>query len=385
MPQESGQHKKDDPFDQLVDASKAATDAAAKAVGSIDFEGIGDALSRAVKDVTDVIMPKQPVTSPYIIEDKSAPSRGLVKAASGAFAAFVGFWVVIGCGINALAFMSLLYAVFAALGILLFVWGARFARAGLEEREVARVLRRVSHTVQARAAVYLDEVAGCLGMAVPKLTVLVQKGIDKGLVPQGRIARVNGRRALYLTDEAYRAHEEASEAGRRRREAAAAAAQAAQAEETTDARLSEEARRTVAACESFGNTVGTVAPDLLNPRMRSLALELAQKVDTVADRVRRDPSLAGGLSRYESYYLPTAANMLKKAAELDREGAVGGNADATRAEVTDTLELLSRATTKLLDDLLTSTVWDVSSDAGVMRTMLKQDGLADDDLRKDAS
>ena len=51
-------------------------------------------------------------------------------------------------------------------------------------------------------------------------------------------------------------------------------------------------------------------------------------------------------------------------------------------EIEKTLDTLNRAFEKLLDDLFQETAWDVSTDISVLHTMLAQEGLTEDGLKK---
>ena len=52
------------------------------------------------------------------------------------------------------------------------------------------------------------------------------------------------------------------------------------------------------------------------------------------------------------------------------------------SEIEATLDTLNTAFEKLLDDLFQDTMWDVSSDISVLNTMLAQEGLKEDGMKK---
>ena len=55
---------------------------------------------------------------------------------------------------------------------------------------------------------------------------------------------------------------------------------------------------------------------------------------------------------------------------------------SSKKEIEKTLDTLNRAFEKLLDDLFQETAWDVSTDISVLHTMLAQEGLTEDGLKK---
>ena len=54
----------------------------------------------------------------------------------------------------------------------------------------------------------------------------------------------------------------------------------------------------------------------------------------------------------------------------------------TKKEIEESLDTINVAFEKLLDSLFQDTAWDVSSDISVLKTMLAQEGLNDDGLKK---
>ena len=56
--------------------------------------------------------------------------------------------------------------------------------------------------------------------------------------------------------------------------------------------------------------------------------------------------------------------------------------DQGSGEIEATLDTLNTAFEKLLDDLFQDTMWDVSSDISVLNTMLTQEGLKEDGMKK---
>ena len=58
------------------------------------------------------------------------------------------------------------------------------------------------------------------------------------------------------------------------------------------------------------------------------------------------------------------------------------NIISSKKEIEDTIDTLNLAFEKLLDSLFQDTAWDVSSDISVLHTMLAQEGLTEDGLKK---
>ena len=82
------------------------------------------------------------------------------------------------------------------------------------------------------------------------------------------------------------------------------------------------------------------------------------------------------------YYLPTTMKLLEAYEELDVQPVQGENIISSKKEIEDTIDTLNIAFEKLLDSLFQDTAWDVSSDISVLHTMLAQEGLTEDGLKK---
>lgn len=82
------------------------------------------------------------------------------------------------------------------------------------------------------------------------------------------------------------------------------------------------------------------------------------------------------------YYLPTTIKLLQAYQDLDAQPVQGENIISSKKEIEKTLDTLNMAFEKLLDDLFQETAWDVSTDISVLHTMLAQEGLTEDGLKK---
>ena len=103
-------------------------------------------------------------------------------------------------------------------------------------------------------------------------------------------------------------------------------------------------------------------------------------VTRIFEEVRKNPSLAGNLNMFMDYYLPTTIKLVGAYEEMDRQQMQGENIRNAKAEISDSLDTINDAFEKLLDSFFADTAMDVSTDISVMKTMMKQEGLTDDDL-----
>ena len=80
------------------------------------------------------------------------------------------------------------------------------------------------------------------------------------------------------------------------------------------------------------------------------------------------------------YYLPTTEKLLISYDEFEHQPIQGENIDAAKHEIRISLKGLNHALENMFSNMFQDEAWDVSTDASVMRTMLKQDGLLDEEI-----
>lgn len=105
-------------------------------------------------------------------------------------------------------------------------------------------------------------------------------------------------------------------------------------------------------------------------------------VDNIFDRVKKEPKYVADIRKLMEYYLPTTVKLLEAYAQMDAQPTGGENIQTAKKEIENTLDTLNIAFEKLLDSLFLETAWDVSSDVSVLNTLLAQEGLKEDSLKK---
>lgn len=105
-------------------------------------------------------------------------------------------------------------------------------------------------------------------------------------------------------------------------------------------------------------------------------------VDKIFDRVEQNPGSIPDVRKMMEYYLPTTIKLLEAYAQMDAQPVKGENIQTAKKEIEATLDTLNVAFEKLLDSLFQKDAWDVSADISVLNTMLAQEGLKEDGLKK---
>ena len=111
------------------------------------------------------------------------------------------------------------------------------------------------------------------------------------------------------------------------------------------------------------------------------------QLDDVADRIFRTvaekPQKAPQIRRFMDYYLPTTLKMLAGYRKMDERQLSGGEAEKTRAQIQEAMDMVVGAFEKQLNTLYQDDMMDISTDIDVLETLLRQDGLVGSGLRED--
>ncbi|MBO2517350.1 MAG: hypothetical protein CW338_08785 [Clostridiales bacterium] len=124
--------------------------------------------------------------------------------------------------------------------------------------------------------------------------------------------------------------------------------------------------------------------ELISDEQVSLRIDAIE--DTTAkifDTVAQEQDKAPQIRRFMKYYLPTTLKMLTAYRTIDERGLTGSNAEETRSQIENALDVAKDAFNKQLESMHETNFFDLSTDIEVMEMMLKQDGLTDSGLHED--
>ena len=120
-----------------------------------------------------------------------------------------------------------------------------------------------------------------------------------------------------------------------------------------------------------------IPDETLSARINELEDITRRIFSTVADKPEKAPQIR----RFMEYYLPTVLKMLTNYRKLGERGVTGQNADKMKKTVEDAMNVVLGAFVKQHDQLYGSDALDVTAEAKVLETMLRQDGLLESDRR----
>lgn len=264
-------------------------------------------------------------------------------------------------GIFAVAFIS--FAVMTYVGVDMVRTVGRF-------RQYVSVLRD-------REFCDIKEIASATGRDVRKVLKDVKKMITKGWFCQGHLDEKES--CLMVSEHAWNQYTALME-DMKQRKAEEQAAQKKMQEEYD--RLSPEVQKIVQAGDEYVRKIKAANDAIPGEVISAKISRMELLVDRIFDRVEQNPDSVNDMRRMMDYYLPTTMKLLEAYEELDSQPVQGENIISSKKEIEDTIDTLNIAFEKLLDSLFQDTAWDVSSDISVLHTMLAQEGLTEDGLKK---
>lgn len=264
-------------------------------------------------------------------------------------------------GIFAVAFIS--FAVMTYVGVDMVRTVGRF-------RQYVSVLRE-------REFCDIKEIASATGRDVRKVLKDVKKMITKGWFCQGHLDEKES--CLMVSEHAWNQYTALME-DMKQRKAEEQAAQKKMREEYD--RLSPEVQKIVQAGDEYVRKIKAANDAIPGEVISAKISRMELLVDRIFDRVEQNPDSVNDMRRMMDYYLPTTMKLLEAYEELDAQPVQGENIISSKKEIEDTIDTLNIAFEKLLDSLFQDTAWDVSSDISVLHTMLAQEGLTEDGLKK---
>ena len=103
--------------------------------------------------------------------------------------------------------------------------------------------------------------------------------------------------------------------------------------------------------------------------------QLENLLKEIFDRVKEHPEQMPQMQKFMNYYLPTTVKLVEAYAEFDDVSVPGEDITSAKLEIEKTLDTINQAFAELLNKLFRSSVYDVTTDAQVLQTMLAKEGL----------
>ncbi len=225
----------------------------------------------------------------------------------------------------------------------------------------------------------LEDLARDTGKSKRYVTKDLQKMLALGMFPEGHLDEQ--MTCFMLNDTVYRQYLDA-ENSRKIREAEEKKALAQKSEKQPDRQapnMQQEQETELNAMISEGMECIRKLRDL-NDQIPGEAISaklfrLEGLLKDIFDGLQDHPEQMHRMHKLMDYYLPTTLKLVEAYADFDRISAPGEEIISAKAEIENTLDTINRAFTELLNNLFQNAVFDATTDAQVLKTMLAREGL----------
>lgn len=102
----------------------------------------------------------------------------------------------------------------------------------------------------------------------------------------------------------------------------------------------------------------------------------------IYEKLEAEPGRVNDVRRFMNYYMPTTEKLLNGYLQLAALKTPGENVKNAMARVEGTLGTIAGAFEKMLNDLYNAQVLDYTTDITVLETMLKGEGLTEEDIER---
>lgn len=242
------------------------------------------------------------------------------------------------------------------------------------------LLRRAERYIQlCGRKMYADiaELAAQTGKSIAFVKKDLKKILNAGILPQGHLDRQET--CLMLTDEIYQQYAETAHAFRmrdemeqERKENTPAAENAAK---ETQKRQETELDAMVSEGTMYIKKLRELNDLIPGEEISNRLFQLESLLKQIFDRVREHPEQMGRMQKMMEYYLPTMVKLVEAYVDFEKVEMPGAEIVNAKAEIYKTLGIINEAFVELLNNLFQDAVFDATTDAQVLQTMLAREGL----------
>lgn len=123
-------------------------------------------------------------------------------------------------------------------------------------------------------------------------------------------------------------------------------------------------------------TLTEMTPKLKEP-MKAKISEFLQIVGKIFELLKENPNTAKDLDKVINFYLPTTVKLMDNYIDLSEKPT--DSVKSSLKSMEQTMDLVNDGFMKMLDNIYQEKIMDLSSDMSVLKSMLRQEGLLDQD------
>lgn len=296
---------------------------------------------------------------------------------TGVFAPIIWWLAGMGAGVTALA-------IFGGFGVL--------TRVGIVKKDLCNRAKKYALVAGNNKYASVTTLSESLGIKVNKVKKDIKRMLNKGFFPEGYLDEEET--TLMLSTDVYKQYQQTKSYAIQ--SAAEQTAQdlgvktkskgrvlpASEKAKAAKAKLTKEQRQELELMVSEGMDyivkLHELNDDIPGEQISKKLDNLENTLKEIFTRVEENPEQMSRMHKLMNYYLPTMLKLVEAYKEYDQVSCPGEDILNAKQEIENTLDTINEAFVQLLNNLFRDSVWDVTTDAQVLQSMLKQEGLAAD-------
>ncbi len=144
----------------------------------------------------------------------------------------------------------------------------------------------------------------------------------------------------------------------------------------------EEIESTIKIGRNYIEQIKSIRNDLYKEEIAIKLDKLGNISNQILIQVEKNPKKIQEVNKFINHYLPITIKLISSYKDINNQLVQGENIESAKSEIEKSIDLINRAFENLLDDLFEDVVLDISTDISVLKTLFKQEGLAEDDFKK---
>ena len=262
-----------------------------------------------------------------------------------------------------------------------FVGSTVLLKVGIDQKSLLDKAIRYAQACGSNMYGQVGALASAVGVKTSRVKKDLKKILKKGFYPEGYID--DEMTTLMLSDSVYKQYVQTKNYAIQSMAQSTAADLGAKDENLSEAmkKLTPEQRAELKEMSNSGkeyierlHSLNAVIPgEIITDKLNTSESRLRE----IFRRLEEHPDQMDRMHKLMDYYLPTMIKLVEAYHEYDQVSSPGDEIKEAMVEIENTLDTINEAFTQLLNNLFQDSVWDVTTDAQVLKTLLKQEGLTE--------
>ena len=241
-----------------------------------------------------------------------------------------------------------------------------------QQMMLARDFFRIRREIGDNPILTTDDISTALNKPKNEVVKELNAMIKKDLFPQGRVVE-NGE--LLLLDrpsyDAYKAHYQGHSVY------VEETPRPIEKDEKPEAIEDDRAK----ALTDYGDELSGYKSATTSAELKARIERLEKLLASIDHAVEGDPRRVEELNKFTDYYAPTTMKLIHRYIQFESSSVITDSIRSTMSDILHSLDTVTAAYEKLLDTLYKDDLLELKAEMNVMQTVMKQDGLFDQDLK----